>query len=216
MTHAAELLTARTADDQGNDIPRFTNFRVVVPLSENRRVLLSSGGEVSVRIEAHDAEIDAADKNSYLWEGLVPHRHVSDYADYILETAADELARQGFRVDAAGWVTDGENWTAGIEAQPPLRRCHCNRLAHRVFTPLDPATDEPNEAATFYRCSLHIWDFERDCMRERQICWRGVDFGPEPYCLELIEYDEDERGFGGWKHVHRLTSFARHHAVPRF
>lgn len=214
MTPTADLFKVTTYADSGAEIPRFTNFQAVIPLAENRRYV-SSGGQVSVRIEAEDEDTFWDDcQASNVWESLVPHRHVSDDADQILATATDALAREGFRV-AGGWTCDGgDNWAAPIEPMPEMPRCRCGSSANRVFTPLDPTTGEPDEESTFYRCSVHAYDSDvpQENIRQRQICWRGVDFGSEPRCMELIEYVEGK--ISGWYHVNRSLTRS-HHAVPK-
>lgn len=111
----ADFLTITTADDNGTDIPRYTNFRAVIPLDENRRYT-SNGGQVTIRIEVDDAHIDGDDQTSYLFEADIPAAHVNDNPSDFLTAALDVLAAEGFELAGPGWSASSDRFTARIEA----------------------------------------------------------------------------------------------------
>lgn len=106
-----------TLDDNGSTIPRFTNFRAVIPLDENRRYPANCG-EVTLRIEARDADKATAgnpgDGNLYLYETSLQGAHVDDSPATYLPIAVQILAEQGFKLTGE-YGADNGRLTAGIE-----------------------------------------------------------------------------------------------------
>jgi hypothetical protein len=117
----AHHFTTTTTDDDGVKIPRFTNFRAVIPIDESRRYI-SNGGEVSVRIEAHDAHAEMRgygdNPNSYLWESVVPGVHVHDRPGDIQSAALEVLYREGVQLADVCWTWDGRRYVSAIEVAP--------------------------------------------------------------------------------------------------
>lgn len=113
--YTADLLKVTTYGDNGAEVPRFTNFRAVIPMADCRRYV-TSGAEVSVRIEAEDAETFWDEcRASNLWEALLPGVNVdSDPAD-LFAAAIKALADEGFRVNGIVWDASQLRYSRGIE-----------------------------------------------------------------------------------------------------
>lgn len=239
------FVTATTLNDAGQTITQHTGWRAALDPTHLRRY--PTADEWDLSIVADDAlhgpgqcGTDCHEQGSAANLCLMS---VPDGSEEDVLTAANAaIAGQGFRVDG-DWHA-GPNGTATAElvpvildpaseayepetaaslpqpagrAHPPMRFCRCGQYANRIFTPLDPETGEPDEAATFYRCPVHAYDPDvpQQNVRQRSVCWRGVQFGPDPLCLEPMEYVGSGEGvISGWYHVDRRIT-RDHHALNR-
>jgi hypothetical protein len=118
MNRTADLLTVRTLDDNGTDIPRFTNFRALIALADASRF---GSHEVDLRIVADDAHAEANghgdDPELYVWQASIPAADVSNSATDMLADALGMLRAEGFEVSADSWVRTDEGMVSPLAAR---------------------------------------------------------------------------------------------------
>ena len=187
---AADFAAIRTTDDQGNDIPRYTNFRAVIDLADIRRYPHTTGGTPTVRIVADDAQADLQGHPDNPAVNIVETELEDAQVDDLVATIADKaravLATEGFDIDGVwGWgspevrtakIAPSRNAGRAAAAKAEEANEELTLAAHHLVNMLTTWVSGSDALPQHVKASL---DATRACLTWRAANRSGWDYLPD-------------------------------------